>query len=47
MTVSGWIFLVLGWGMAIGLSGFCYYRILGKPNLGGSEEPKNPVAPTP
>ncbi len=47
MNLAGWIFLALGWSLATGLSVFCFYRILGKPKLQGSEEPKNPVIPTP
>jgi len=28
MTMLGWIFLILSWGLIIGLNIFCFYRIL-------------------
>lgn len=28
MNIFGWIFLVLSWGIIIGLNIFCFYRIL-------------------
>jgi glycerol uptake facilitator-like aquaporin len=30
MNVGGWVFLALGWGLAIGLSVFSFARILRK-----------------
>ncbi len=28
MNTGGWIFLILGWGIIIYLTGFCFYKVL-------------------
>lgn len=30
MTISGWILLVLSWGLIIALNAFCFVKVLGK-----------------
>lgn len=31
MTTGGWIFMLVSCGSVIGLMGFCYYRVLTRP----------------
>jgi len=31
MSVSGWIFLILSWGLILGLVIFCVWRVLKEP----------------
>lgn len=31
MTIAGWNFLIVAWSLIIGLSVFCFYRVLVEP----------------
>jgi len=31
MNLYGWIFLVVSWGLIIGLNLYCFYRVLKEP----------------
>jgi hypothetical protein len=31
MTIGGWIFMLVSWGLILGLLGFCLYRTLRTP----------------
>lgn len=28
MTLAGWLFLTIAWGLVIGLAGWCVFRVL-------------------
>lgn len=28
MTIEGWIFLILAWGVILSLIGYCFYKVL-------------------
>jgi hypothetical protein len=27
LTISGWLFLIVSWGVIVALNGFCFYKI--------------------
>jgi len=33
MRTSGWIFLVTSWGLILGLTGFCFYKVFSKKKI--------------
>jgi phosphatidylglycerophosphatase A len=33
MNIGGWIMLIVTWGIILGLSGFCFYRVFSKKKL--------------
>ena len=39
MKLSGWIFMIISWGMILGLAIFCFTRIF-KKGLGGEDSEK-------
>jgi len=32
MNFAGWLFLALSWGLILGLTAFCFWRIFTKPS---------------
>lgn len=39
MTSLGWVFLVVSLGFVIGLTGWCFFKVLSEPEEEGGVEP--------